>query len=156
MALIKCTECSKEISDKAVSCPSCGYNPPQDITIVETNIKRTEIGEKAKAFFVRNIIIGSIVILLGAFFLVWAIAVLPSLISGDGGTGSIIIVLILFLLAVVFLTRGITEIANGYRHAICPYCGNKALIARKNKNLVCEACNKTSVRKGNYLETVHD
>lgn len=25
MALIKCEECSKEISDKASSCPSCGY-----------------------------------------------------------------------------------------------------------------------------------
>lgn len=25
MALIKCPECSKEISDKAVSCPNCGF-----------------------------------------------------------------------------------------------------------------------------------
>ena len=25
MALIKCPECGKEISDKASSCPSCGY-----------------------------------------------------------------------------------------------------------------------------------
>ncbi len=24
MALIKCPECNKEISDKAVSCPKCG------------------------------------------------------------------------------------------------------------------------------------
>jgi rRNA maturation endonuclease Nob1 len=24
MALIKCTECGKEISDKAKTCPSCG------------------------------------------------------------------------------------------------------------------------------------
>lgn len=26
MALIKCPECSKEISDKAASCPHCGYS----------------------------------------------------------------------------------------------------------------------------------
>lgn len=25
MALIKCPECGKEISDKASNCPSCGY-----------------------------------------------------------------------------------------------------------------------------------
>ncbi len=25
MAMIKCPECGKEISDKAVSCPNCGY-----------------------------------------------------------------------------------------------------------------------------------
>lgn len=25
MALIKCPECGKEISDRAVSCPHCGY-----------------------------------------------------------------------------------------------------------------------------------
>lgn len=25
MALIKCPECNKEISDKAVNCPNCGY-----------------------------------------------------------------------------------------------------------------------------------
>ncbi len=25
MALIKCKECGKEISDKAVACPNCGY-----------------------------------------------------------------------------------------------------------------------------------
>ncbi len=25
MALINCPECSKQISDKAVSCPNCGY-----------------------------------------------------------------------------------------------------------------------------------
>ncbi|MDE5803214.1 MAG: zinc-ribbon domain-containing protein [Lachnospiraceae bacterium] len=25
MALIKCPECGKEISDKASSCPGCGY-----------------------------------------------------------------------------------------------------------------------------------
>lgn len=25
MALIKCPECGKEISDQATSCPNCGY-----------------------------------------------------------------------------------------------------------------------------------
>lgn len=29
MALIKCPECGKEISDKAQSCPNCGYPIPK-------------------------------------------------------------------------------------------------------------------------------
>ncbi len=35
MALIKCPECGKEISDKAVSCPNCGYpiNRMEDLSI---------------------------------------------------------------------------------------------------------------------------
>lgn len=31
MALIKCSECGKEISDKAASCPGCGYPTKNNI-----------------------------------------------------------------------------------------------------------------------------
>jgi len=47
MALIKCSECSKEVSDKANACPSCGnpiHNQPvnaeegkKPVEIVQTN-----------------------------------------------------------------------------------------------------------------------
>jgi uncharacterized membrane protein YvbJ len=30
MALIKCKECGKEVSDEAFVCPHCGYNFPYD------------------------------------------------------------------------------------------------------------------------------
>ena len=36
MALIKCYECSKEISDKAVNCPHCGAPKPEK-SIIEEN-----------------------------------------------------------------------------------------------------------------------
>lgn len=42
MALIKCSECGKEISDKASTCPHCGC--PVDISIVETT-SETEFAE---------------------------------------------------------------------------------------------------------------
>lgn len=29
MALIKCPECGREISDKAIACPNCGSPVPQ-------------------------------------------------------------------------------------------------------------------------------
>lgn len=41
MALIKCTECGKEFSDKAAACPNCGC-PIQEIVIPEPNIKKEE------------------------------------------------------------------------------------------------------------------
>lgn len=60
MALIKCSECGKEISDKAVSCPNCG-------TKVITNQSKKDVAEKMdtdskKALYA---IIGTIILLLG-------------------------------------------------------------------------------------------
>lgn len=46
MALIKCPECGKEISDKAKSCPGCGY--PINKTEVETEQDRINIRGKNK------------------------------------------------------------------------------------------------------------
>lgn len=48
MALIKCPECGKEISDKATLCPNCGYpisqisedmSGKQEMHLVEENVK---------------------------------------------------------------------------------------------------------------------
>lgn len=46
MALIKCPECGKEISDKAISCPGCGY--PIYKTEMETEQDRVNIRNKNK------------------------------------------------------------------------------------------------------------
>lgn len=43
MALIKCTECGKEFSDRAVACPNCGC--PTDI-ILEDIEKEKSIQQK--------------------------------------------------------------------------------------------------------------
>lgn len=44
MALINCPECDKEISDKAVSCPNCGF--PLSISSVENNVKHNALSEE--------------------------------------------------------------------------------------------------------------
>ncbi len=45
MALIKCNECGKEISDKASACPNCGC--PIELEIKEeSNIKDSQTNEK--------------------------------------------------------------------------------------------------------------
>lgn len=51
MALIKCPECEKEISDKAVSCPNCGY-PIKDYVL--TNPEIEEIMKKERAHMAKE------------------------------------------------------------------------------------------------------
>ena len=40
MALIKCDECGKGVSDKAAACPNCGNPMRGDLTSQETDVKR--------------------------------------------------------------------------------------------------------------------
>lgn len=47
MALIKCSECGKEISDKAEICVNCG-NPIQKIYKEEKNKQRKSFNELSK------------------------------------------------------------------------------------------------------------
>lgn len=64
MALIKCPECGKEISDKASSCPNCGY--PINNIKVETEQDRVNIRGKNKG---KNFLIfGSVLFLVSMVF----------------------------------------------------------------------------------------
>ena len=40
MAMIKCKECGKKISDKAKSCPHCGYSYVDDDSILDKDNKK--------------------------------------------------------------------------------------------------------------------
>ncbi len=64
MALIKCPECGKEISNKASSCPSCGY--PINDTQVETEQDRVNVRGKNKG---KNLLIFSGVLFLASMIL---------------------------------------------------------------------------------------
>lgn len=41
MALINCKECGKEISDKATSCPNCGYKLKETTAEKELSVAKT-------------------------------------------------------------------------------------------------------------------
>lgn len=71
MSLIKCSECGREISDKAITCPQCG-NPLQDINKItqQTPITVEQTTKKWKVFqliSVAFLIIGSVVAIKGIF-----------------------------------------------------------------------------------------
>lgn len=67
MALIKCPECKKEISDKAETCPKCGYELKTQNTKKEasTNFKSNKL-ENFKFDYKFIIIIGLLIV--GAYF----------------------------------------------------------------------------------------
>lgn len=62
MALIKCPECGREVSDQATSCPGCGH-PLHDVTTIEAT------GKKWKSIQIwswLSIVGGIILLLIGA------------------------------------------------------------------------------------------
>ena len=60
MALVKCTECSKEISDKALTCPYCG-NP---IAPVLSPVQPKIIVKKNEGCFLQTLNIGCLLVLI--------------------------------------------------------------------------------------------
>jgi len=66
MALIKCPECNKEISDKVKSCPHCGYpfdeafsnNKPQPVEITSINLNRKKSKKILKFILIVVIVAG--------------------------------------------------------------------------------------------------
>ena len=59
MAMIKCPECGKEVSDKAAVCPNCAYpiqalKPDGVCQIKMTALQRGAFGGKQKAFMWAN------------------------------------------------------------------------------------------------------
>ena len=72
MALIRCPECNREISDKAAACPGCGY-PLQDHTeeVSEKERLLKEAEEKDKQFIKKAAILltTGVIIMLALIFI---------------------------------------------------------------------------------------
>lgn len=80
MALIKCTECGKEISDQANICPNCGYT-------VNNNVKTIKIkSNQLKTGSMISIISCSIIVILIAYI----IAINIKLPTGYASSGEIV------------------------------------------------------------------
>lgn len=135
MALITCPECGREISDKAESCPNCGY------VLVKNElpkIRRTELSEPQK-----NAAMGVTFIIMGICALICTIFIAPI----------IFISIFTFFGGFAFIYYGAKTLA-GIQKGNCPYCGNAVTVPAKDKTYKCPHCSKISTHNGNFLETI--
>lgn len=64
MALIKCPECGKEVSDLAASCPNCSY------PIAQKNDGKNKAAKKKKSYkWLGSQMLGSMMVVFGLLFL---------------------------------------------------------------------------------------
>lgn len=80
MALIKCSECGKEISDKATSCPNCGINFTKENQ--KKKVKEIKNKVKKETPIIKKIIIIVISIIMGLILLEFAIDFVGDIILG--------------------------------------------------------------------------
>ncbi len=74
MALIKCPECDKDVSDSAEICPHCGYRlkpAPNNMAVADDEGNQTR-RKKAKANDVGGIISGALILIFAIIFIVLA------------------------------------------------------------------------------------
>ena len=135
MALIKCLECEKEISDAARACPNCGYESRKTEDI-EPIVQKTELGELEK-----NIGAGIAMFVVGFVFIPISIVIMP-------------FGLVLLIPAILLMVYGGAKI-SGTRSAVCPYCKNESVLNSKTStNFKCSNCKKLSIVKDSFLEIV--
>jgi len=166
MALIKCPECDKEISDTVESCINCGYRLSGSES-GDNSIKSYPLGKRKF-----GIVSGILYCLLAVFFLL----VMFDINSEGLYIGSILIrftnpgledisvsytqqspttVFILCVLFSIFAVFGVLNIIGWYR-ITCPYCDKNNTMRRFTQSFRCPYCKKVSVRKNNALEVVKD
>lgn len=136
MAMVKCPECRKEISDKAESCPNCGY------VLVKNDlhrVRRTKIDYAAPDKKMGNILIWE-----GVLCIFGGIILIPIF----------FISIILWGLGITAISRGIKERTGKRKKADCPYCGNKIPISSYETTIKCPHCRKISTHKEDYLESI--
>lgn len=131
MALIKCPECNKEISDTTKSCPHCGYSIKKEIT-------QTELGSVET-----NAVAGGMWICLG----------IVSLIIGLFTVG-IIIGIFIIIGGLGFIGMGTANI-SGMQNGVCPYCNNSLKVRRKDTTVKCTHCKNISRKTETHLEKIN-
>lgn len=140
MALINCPECDHEISDKAQSCPHCGYvlpNSPSDPPVREP--QPTSLGLQEK-----NMLAGSIGTICGMALLV--VGILAAFVILPIG-------LIIAAAGAILLSKG-NSAAVGTHKVTCPYCGTSGTMESPAQSYRCSACSKKSVKRDGFLYPV--
>lgn len=134
MALVMCPECKKEISDRAESCPNCGY------VMIKNELPKIRRSELSKVN--KNMALGIMAIFMG-------------IISVLGGIPLVSIILGIFIIIGGFAFIGVgVSLLQGTQAGYCPYCNNPIKVPVKAPTFKCNHCKKTSTRNNNFLETI--
>lgn len=130
MALISCPECGKEVSDKAKTCPHCGYSLTEvEPMEVVPKVRVTELSEPKS-----NFILGFILVSAGiAMMFGWAFF------------GLIFGVLPFFCGVIAFVPK---------QTGPCPYCGHDITIRASAVTEKCPHCHETFSKHENTLQTL--
>ena len=134
MALMQCPECGREVSDKAESCPNCGYILSESSS---DTAKRSKLSEP-----VSNNFYGLLFIFTGVIFLIAGIF-----------TIGIIIGIVFILFGIAGIGAGIQRM-GGLQKGNCPYCKQPVEVPVNDGTFKCPHCKKISTHTGSYLETI--
>lgn len=139
MALIKCPECDKEVSDKAISCPHCGYELPNANKFEKTEIHSVpaKMGSGTIGIFAGIILIpiGIITMFLLSIF-------------------GLIIGIVEIVIGIALIKSGKDNVKGNMQEADCPYCGKKIYFSKDEIRIECVYCKQVSVKSDDYLTPV--
>lgn len=137
MALIRCPECNREISDTASACPNCGYNLENFYKDFEVKSNPLTAPQRIGRTNTIIEIIGSVVLL--------AVGV---------ATIGIGIGIVLIILGVVGFIATIGK-DKKYQYGYCPYCGTNLRVVHGNKTFKCPACKNVGAQTESSLDSTH-
>ena len=110
MALVKCPECNKEVSDQAHNCPHCGYPLKKPTKHVG---QRNPDFSKMEVIVARNYAVGIVAAVLIFFFVAIFIGIGIVMLKLLPDIEGLIFAVILFLLALLFFIVGIVQLVKG-------------------------------------------
>ena len=122
MALVKCIECGKEISDKAISCPYCGCpisNINNKTTEVTITSQPTQVENKNSVFGIVALCTAGLSLFLPYIVSIYIVPVafvlaIVSIIKKEGKAGKIALILaIISTCWVIYVSTSITATLNG-------------------------------------------
>ena len=112
MALIKCSECGRQVSDKAESCPQCGAPIASALETEAAGIKLRTIQQTSKRLKAHILI--SAVLFWGG--LVWMIVVMRSASSGGVPPSPVVTMLAILMMVAGLVWYAVTKLRVWWHH----------------------------------------
>ena len=139
MALIKCPECNREISDTAEACPFCGCNPKKIEQFEKKVISLGDVPSRTKTR--------------GLALMVMSLVAFPVGIA----TVALIIGIFIIIGAIYMFIVGFSLLTEKKQEGNCPYCGERLNVPKTDseKMTKCPVCNNLIKQTANTFENIH-